>query len=210
MTYSVGADANVASLLVLDQPSPAGTLNTSQSGVHLVLELTKATVGVVDSLGKSTRWGLTTTGALGSQVLPEQAVVQVTTTVEVDGGLQGDLGGNVALVLSLLQLLNGGVVAGDVGVVVVLVVQLHDLSVDSGLKGAIVVYFDMLVQVTKQNYTKYAWSECADWFRLTGKVRQSSLAAGKGQASNAGLGGSRSSRAKGNAGRVGKDSSHCE
>lgn len=129
----------MASLLVLDEPSPAGTLNTSQSGVHLVLELAEAAVGVVDSLGKSTRWGLTTTGALGSQVLPKEAVVQVTTAVEVDGGLQVDLGSNVTLVLSLLQLLNGGVVAGDVGVVVVLVVQLHDLSVDSGLKGAIVV-----------------------------------------------------------------------
>lgn len=63
----------------------------------------------------------------------------MTTTVEVDGGLKGDLGGNVALVLSLLELLNSGVVAVDIGVVVVLVVQLHDLAVDGGLESTIVV-----------------------------------------------------------------------
>lgn len=128
-------------MLVLDEPSPTATLDASQSGVHLLLELLEATVGGVDSLGQSTGWGLTTASALGSQVLPEEGVVQVATTVEVDEGLQGNLGGNVTLVLSLLELLNSGVVAGDIGVVVVLVVQLHDLAVDGGLQGAIVVWF---------------------------------------------------------------------
>jgi hypothetical protein len=42
-------------------------------------------------------------------------------------------------VLGLLELLNSGVVAVDVGVVVVLVVELHDLAGDRRLKGAIVV-----------------------------------------------------------------------
>jgi hypothetical protein len=66
-------------------------------------------------------------------------VVQVTTAVEVDRRLQGNLGGDVTLGLSLLELLNGVVVVGDIGVVVVLVVDLHDLAGDGGLKGAIVV-----------------------------------------------------------------------
>lgn len=120
-------------MLVLNKPSPTTTLDAGQSGVHLLLELLEATVGGVDSLGQSTRWGLTTTSALGSQVLPEEGVVQVATTVEVDERLQGDLGGDVTLVLSLLELFNSGVVAGDIGVVVVLVVQFHDLAVDGGL-----------------------------------------------------------------------------
>jgi hypothetical protein len=46
--------------------------------------------------------------------------------------------------------------------------------------------------------------------QLTGQVRESGLATGEGQARSTGLGGSRSSRAKGNAGRVAKKSSHCD
>jgi hypothetical protein len=42
-------------------------------------------------------------------------------------------------VLGLLELLNSVVVVGHIGVVVVLVVQLHDLSGDGGLKSAIIV-----------------------------------------------------------------------
>jgi len=61
------------------------------------------------------------------------------TTVEVDEWLLCDLSLDIALVLSLLQLLDGGVVGGHVGVVVLGVVQLHDLAADGGLKGAVVV-----------------------------------------------------------------------
>ena len=61
------------------------------------------------------------------------------TTVEVDEWLLCDLSLDIALVLSLLQLLDGGVVGGNVGVVVLGVVQLHDLAADGGLKGAVVV-----------------------------------------------------------------------
>jgi hypothetical protein len=38
-----------------------------------------------------------------------------------------------------LELLDGGVVGGDVGVVVLGVVQLHDLAADGGLERAVVV-----------------------------------------------------------------------
>ena len=139
VTYGIGADANLASLLVLDEPGPSTALNTSQGGVHLVLELVEAAIGGVDGLSQVAGGGLTTTSVLGSQVLPEQGVVQVTTAVEVDGGLEGDLCRDVTLVLSLLELLNGVVVVGDIGVVVVLVVHLHDLTGDRGLQSAVVV-----------------------------------------------------------------------
>ena len=59
--------------------------------------------------------------------------------MEVNQRLLSDLGLDVALVLGLLELLDGGVVGGDVGVVVLGVVQLHDLAADSGLERAVVV-----------------------------------------------------------------------
>jgi hypothetical protein len=42
-------------------------------------------------------------------------------------------------VLGLLELLDGGVVGGDIGVVVLGVVELHDLAADGGLERAVVV-----------------------------------------------------------------------
>lgn len=139
ITYSVGADADLAGLLVLDEPSPATALDASKSSVHLVLEFAEAAVGRVNGLGERARRGLTTAGVLWGQVLPEEGVVQVSTTVKVDSGLEGDLGRDVTLGLGLLELLNGVVVVGDIGVVVVLVVQLHDLSGDGGLESTVVV-----------------------------------------------------------------------
>lgn len=138
-TYSVGLDANLASGLVLDKPGPAASLDTSQSSVELLLEGVEAAVGLVDGLAQLARRRLTTAGALGGQVLPEEAVIEVTTTVEVDQGLQGDLSSNVTLVLGLLELLDGGVVAVDIVVVVRLVVQLHDLTGDGRLQSTVVI-----------------------------------------------------------------------
>lgn len=65
------------------------------------------------------------------------------TTVEVDQGLEVDLSGDVLLGDGLLELFDGGVVAVDIGLVVVLVVKLHDLSGDRGLKGAIVICYSV-------------------------------------------------------------------
>lgn len=140
ITYSIGADANLAGLLVLDQPRPAATLDAGQGGIHLVLELAEAAVGAVNGLRQSPRRRLTTTSVLRGQVLPEQGVVQVSTAVEVDGGLEGDLSRDVVLGLGFLELLHGIVVASHIGIMVVLVVQLHDLAADGRLQGAIVVY----------------------------------------------------------------------
>lgn len=144
-SYGVGLDANVAGLLVLDKPGPSAALNASQSGVHLVLELGQAAEALVNGLGQSTRRRLTTAGVLGGQVLPEESVVQVTTAVEVDGGLKVDLSRDVVLGLGLLQLLDGSVVAVDIGLVVVLVVQLHDLARDRGLQSTVVIWVNTSV-----------------------------------------------------------------
>jgi len=63
----------------------------------------------------------------------------MSTTVEVDDRLQGNGRRNILLRLCGLELLRGGVVAVDIGLVVVLVMQLHDFAGNSGLESAIVV-----------------------------------------------------------------------
>lgn len=62
------------------------------------------------------------------------------TAVEVYKRLLRDLRLDVALCLRLLQLLHRGVVRGYVGVVVLAVVELHDLAADGGLEGAVVIW----------------------------------------------------------------------
>ena len=63
----------------------------------------------------------------------------MTTTVEVDQWLQSHLCGDILLGLGSLELLGGSVVAGDIGLVVLGVVELHDLARDGRLECAIVV-----------------------------------------------------------------------
>lgn len=86
------------------------------------------------------RW-LTTTVLVGRcQVLPEQSVVDVSTTVEVEEGRDTGGLGRVALGLGLAKGLESAVEAVDVGLVVLGVVQLHDLARDVRLECAVVVY----------------------------------------------------------------------
>jgi hypothetical protein len=62
-----------------------------------------------------------------------------TSAVEFDGALQSDNGGGVGLGEGMVELLKGLVVVGDVGLVVLLVVELHDLSADHRLQSPVVV-----------------------------------------------------------------------
>jgi hypothetical protein len=84
-------------------------------------------------------WLSTTTVFARCQVLPEQAVVDMATAVEVDQWLQGSSGLNILLVQRGGQLFGCGIVAVDVCLVVVLVVQFHDLSRDGGFERAVIV-----------------------------------------------------------------------
>jgi len=77
---------------------------------------------------------------LGGEVLPEEGVVDVPATVEVDERLCGDLGLDIVVVDGFLHLLVRGVVAGYVGVVVFGVVELHDFARDGGFESAVVVW----------------------------------------------------------------------
>jgi hypothetical protein len=73
---------------------------------------------------------------LGTQIGEEGAL---TAAVELDGALELDDGGGVALGDGGVKLLERLVVVGDVGGVVLLVVQAHDLTGDGRLQRAEVV-----------------------------------------------------------------------
>ena len=158
----VGLDLNLAGLVALYQPGPSTALDTSQCSVELALELAEGAVGVLNRrLHKttisiqhfeedncqivysthlqSTRRLTTTTGALWGQVLPEKRVVNVAASVEVNYWLKSNLSSNVVLGLGSGNLLAGSVEAVHVCLVVVLVVQLHDLSGDSWLQSTEVI-----------------------------------------------------------------------
>lgn len=115
-------DLDAASLRVLYQPCPSTALDTCERGVELLLESVKAAIVGVDGSCESARWWLTTTLVGGREVLPEESVVDVATTVKVDEGLQGNLSLDILLLLGLGDLLAEVVERGHVGVVVVLVV----------------------------------------------------------------------------------------
>jgi hypothetical protein len=70
----------------------------------------------------------TTTFAIGGKVLPEKRVVHVATTMEVEERRLSGSRLDVVLGLSLSQRVGGGIEAVDIGLVVLGVVQLHDLA----------------------------------------------------------------------------------
>lgn len=66
--------------------------------------------------------------------------------MEVDQRLGSDLGLDVVLCAGLLHLLGSSIERGNIGVVVLGVVELHDLAADGGLESAIVVCIVWSVQ----------------------------------------------------------------
>lgn len=75
----------------------------------------------------------------GCQILPEKAVVQVAATVEVEERRNASGLGHVALGLGIADALERAVEAVHVGLVVLGVVELHDLARDVRLERAVVV-----------------------------------------------------------------------
>jgi hypothetical protein len=66
-------------------------LNTECGGVDRLLQSVESTKVFVDLVGERTgRRELTSTGGSGGEVLPEERVVDVSTSVELDRGLESD------------------------------------------------------------------------------------------------------------------------
>ena len=124
---------------VLDQPGPPAALDPRQFRIHQLLQTVHASVRLIDGGAQlPTRW-LAAAGRLGGQVLPEEGVVDVSAAVEVDERLQGDLRRRVGRGGGGGELLGEGVVGVYVGLVMLAVVELHDLTGDGGLESAIVI-----------------------------------------------------------------------
>ena len=132
-----GGDGELTRCLVVPEPSPTGTLHGDRLGRELGLECVEGAEIALDhgqqlALG---RRALTRRG----KVLPEDGMVDVAASVELDGALQGYHRGDVPLQLRLSVLLHRRVEVGDVRLMVLGVVQLHDLAADDGLEGAVIV-----------------------------------------------------------------------
>jgi hypothetical protein len=95
-------------------------------------------------------------------------VIEVSTAVEVDEWLQSNDGCNVLLGFGRGQLFRGGVVAVDIGLVVVLVVQLHDLAGNGRLECAVVIYIPLISKKSKSGRDREG--------RLTWQVGERSFA----------------------------------
>jgi hypothetical protein len=139
-THSIGLDPNPARLIILHQPRPPTPLDPRQRRIELALHLLQPAKGLIDLLAQRSTRRLPASLPLGRQVLPEKRVVEVSTAVEVEEGLQGDLGGNVGFRGRGGEFLGGVVEGVHVGLVVFAMVELHDLAGDGGFEGAVVVW----------------------------------------------------------------------
>ncbi len=102
----------------------------------MLLEGLEGAEVVADGLGEVTR-GLA--AALGGEVRPESGVVDVPTEVEREVLLVEVDRGQVAALAGVRELLERGVGAGHVGLVVLGVVELHDATRDVRLERTVVV-----------------------------------------------------------------------
>lgn len=136
----IGLDGDVSCLSVLDQPGPTAALDSGESGVELLLQVFQASICALDGLGQFSGRRLTTTGILGSQVSPEQSVVEVTTAMEVDQWLEGNLGSDVVVGFGSCVLVRSVVVGVHVRLVMLAVMKLHDLARNGRLESTIVIF----------------------------------------------------------------------
>lgn len=77
----IGLDPDCTGLCILHEPSPSRALNTRKCSVEFLFHGIEAAVGAVDGGCELARWGLTSAGGLGGEVLPEEAVVCVATCI---------------------------------------------------------------------------------------------------------------------------------
>ena len=124
---------------ILHQPSPSAPLYARQFRVHDFLQSIKSSVCLIDGLAQLSAWGLSSTGRLGGEVLPEEGMIDVAAAVEVDERLEGNLGGGGFGRGGRGKLLGSGVVRIHIGLVMFGVMKFHDLAGDGGLEGAIII-----------------------------------------------------------------------
>lgn len=129
-----GDNLELGVLGVETKPSPTRALDGGDGGVEGGLEVVERAKVTLDGLLERTILEGSTALAGGGEVLPEERVVDVTTTVELDGGLELDLLANVVGRDGRVVSLDGVVKVGDVELVVLGVVDGHDLLGDGRLE----------------------------------------------------------------------------
>jgi len=133
-----GSDLEMLGGRIQSEPSPARSLDSSGRVVHLLLHVIEVAEGGNDGLLERTVLQDASIalllGCRGRKVLPEERVVDMASAVKLKGSLECDAllrGGG----LGVRRL--SGVECVDVGLMVLLVVKLHDLPRDKGLKGIV-------------------------------------------------------------------------
>jgi len=134
---SSGCDLQTLGGGVVAQPPPARTLDCSSGSIELSLKFGDAAKGALDlSLKVSVLQDATMTPMLwvGGKILPEERVIDMATTVKLEGGLEGDtlLGRSSFGVCRLC-----GVKSVDICLMMFLVVKDHDLFRDMGLESIV-------------------------------------------------------------------------
>ena len=129
-------DDEPASHGVVGEHRPARALDAQRCGGEMLLERLEGAEGVPDRLRQL---ALGFAAAVRGEVLPEDRVVDVTAEVEGEVLLPQVHRGEVIGGAGGPELVQGGVGAGDVGGVVLVVVELHDPPGDVGLEGCVVV-----------------------------------------------------------------------
>lgn len=120
------------------KPSPSTTLYTQQLLVELLLEGLQIPPLLADGILqlRGGVWGRFR-ALLGSEVGPEEGVVDVASGIELDGGLQGHNGREVGYLGCFGVGVEDLIQVCDVGVVVLAVVQLHDGGRDGRFKSLV-------------------------------------------------------------------------
>jgi len=88
-----GGELKPLVLGVVAEPAPAGALNADGDLGEAFLQLFQTAEVLLDLLEK----GGVRIASIGRQVLPEDRMIEMTATVELDSRPQGNLGANVAL-----------------------------------------------------------------------------------------------------------------
>lgn len=132
-----GDNLKLGVLGVESEPAPAGALDGGNGSVEAGLQVVERAKVTLDGLLEGTVVELSTALLGRGKVLPEERVVDVTTTVEFDGTLELDLLANVVARDGRVVSLDGVVKVGNVKLVVLGVVDGHDLLGDGGLEGIV-------------------------------------------------------------------------
>ena len=124
-------------ILVFDEPHPSGPLDREGAGFEGSLEGVETAPAAGDCGVEGGRVGgdVVCAAGGGGERLPEQSVVDVSSRIEFDGGLQFELLDEVGGVEGVGVRGEGVIQVGDVGLVVAVVVQVHDLPGDGGFEG---------------------------------------------------------------------------